>query len=161
MPVLGIVDIAGRRSQDGHLLLVKHHGQVVGDLSPGGKYHPFGCFKFHNIHDPFIGELVKIEPVAYVVIGGNRFGIIIDHYGSPAFPADRQQGLYPAPVEFHGASNAVSPRAQDYYGASVLLIINVVFPAPVGQVQVIGPGRIFGCQGIYLLDNRSDTQRFP
>ena len=160
VPVFGIINIFSLRAEDGNFLRIKGHGQVIGYLASGRENHPPGRFQFNNIHNPFKSQLVKIEPVAHVVIGRNGFRIVIDHYRTPAFPANSQQRLHTAPVKFNGTPNAVGSGAQYHNGPFVLFIINIMSHPSVGQVKVIGPGRVFGGQGVNLFYHRQNAQRF-
>ena len=88
MPVFGIINGNGRSSQNIYLLLIKPHGQVIGYLSSHRKNNPMWIFQFNDIHYPFKGEFIKIQPVADIIIRTYGFGIVIDHNRPITFLVD-------------------------------------------------------------------------
>ena len=113
--------------------------------------------EFDDVEYPFEGQLIKIEPVAGVVIGTDRFGVIVDHDGPEVLLLDGLDGIDRAPVEFDRASDPVCPRSQYNHRAVVAGIFDVVFGAVISNVEVVGHGRVFACQGIDLFDYRQDV----
>ena len=99
--VFGVIDILCRCAEYGHVLCIETHGKVVGYLSTGGDNHSVGVFEFDDVHDTFEGELVEIEAVAHVVVGGHCLGVVIYHYRAVAFLSDGVKGLYSTPVELY------------------------------------------------------------
>jgi hypothetical protein len=79
MPVFGIVNGNRGSPQNRHIMLIKPHGKVIGYLTTHGKYNTHGFFKFNDIHYPFKGEFIEIQPVAGIIIRTDGFRVIIDH----------------------------------------------------------------------------------
>ena len=158
--VLGVVDTLGRSTQDGHLLRVEFHRQIVGDLSAGGDDDAVRVLQLDDIHHPFEGQFIEIESVADIVVGRNGFGVVVDHHGTEAVGADGVQGLYAAPVELDGRTDTVGAGAEDDDGFLVAEVVDVVLDAAVGKVEVIGLCGELAGQCVYLFDDRQYAQPF-
>ena len=89
------------------MLVVKPHGQVVGDLPPHGNHHSLGCFQLHHIHDPFEGKLIEIQAVTDIIISTYCLGIIIDHDRPVSLFVQGIECVDTAPVKFHAAADPV------------------------------------------------------
>ena len=101
VPVFGIVNALGACSEYVHLLLVKSYGKVVRNLSSRRYYHSVRHFHFYDVHYSFEGEFIEIEPVADIIIGGNRLRVVIYHDTPVSFLANGVQCLDSAPVKLH------------------------------------------------------------
>ena len=155
--VFGIVDALGRGAEDTDLLRVETQGQVVRYLTAGRDDDAVRVLQVEDVHDTLEGELVEVEAVAHVVVGGDGLGIIVNHHTAVALLADGVQGLHAAPVELHAGADAVGARTEDDDAAVVAQVADVVGRAAVRQVQVVGLRRIFGGQRVYLLHHGHDT----
>ena len=63
-----------------HMGLIKAGSQVIGYLSAHGENHTMRLLKIKNVHDTLISELIEIEAITHVIIGGNGLGIVINHH---------------------------------------------------------------------------------
>ena len=105
--VFGIVDALGRGAEDADLLRVETQGQVVRYLTAGRDDDAVRVLQVEDVHDALEGELVEVEAVAHVVVGGDGLGIIVNHHTAVALLADGVQGLHAAPVELYAGADAV------------------------------------------------------
>ena len=142
------------------MLLVQTHRQVVRDLAACRNNHAVGIFEFEDIHHTLEGQFVEIEAVAHIIVGRDRFRIVVDHHRTPALLADRFQRLHTTPVELYRAADPVSAGTQHDDGAMVTYILHIVFRTAIGQIQVVRLRRIFGSQRIDLLHYRKNTRLF-
>ena len=143
------------------MFVVQPHREVVRDLAAGRDDHPFGFLEVGDVEHALQGQLVEVEPVADVVVGRDRFGIVVDHYRTQPLPADRVQRIDATPVEFHRAADPVGPRSEHDHRTLVVREFDVVRRAVVRDVQVVGHRRVFGRQRVDLLDVRRDAAHFP
>ena len=111
-----------------------------------------------DFHHRLEAQLVEIEPVADIVVGGDRFRVVVDHDGLVAAAAQRIQGVHAAPVELDAGADTVGAGSQDDDGVGAVLEGNIVHLAVVGHVEVVGHGREFRGQGVDLLDVRAQAQ---
>ncbi len=154
MAVLGIVDRAGRCAQYVDSAGVEAGGEVVGYLAAHREDGAVGLLQVDDVHHALKGELVEVEAVAGVVVGRHGLGIVVDHHRAPALFLDGHQGIDRAPVKLHRRADAVCARAEHYHRAVVVEVVDIVLGAVVGEVEIVGHGRILGCQGVYLLYHR-------
>ena len=63
--------------------------------------------------DVFEGERLEVEAVARVVVGGDGFGVAVDHDGLVAVFAKREGGMAAAVVELDALPYAVGAAAED------------------------------------------------
>ena len=155
--VFGIVDALGRGAEDTDLLRVETQGQVVRYLTAGRDDDAVRVLQVEDVHDTLEGELVEVEAVAHVVVGGHGLGVVVNHHTAVALLADGVQGLHAAPVELYAGADAVGARTEDDDAAVVAQIMHIVGRAAIGQVQVVGLRRIFGGQRVYLLHHGHDA----
>ena len=113
--------------------------------------------QLNDIHHALKGEFVEVKAVAHVVVGRYGLRVIVNHHRAPAFALHREQCIHATPVKLHRASNAVSTRAEHHYRAVVVQVGHIILAAVVGEVEVIGLCRIFGCKCVNLLHHRCDT----
>ena len=152
VPVLGPVDRQRRGAQHRNVLPVEPDGQIVRNLSAHRHDDAFGHFEVQYVEYAFERQLVEIEPVAHVVVGRYRFGIVVDHDRLVAELAGRLHGIDRTPVEFDGASDAIGPRSEHDHRLVVLEIGNVVVRSVVGHVEVVGQVRIVGSHRVDAFD---------
>ena len=160
LAVFGIVDTLCGCSEDIYVLFVQAHRQVVRYLSSGRDDHAVRIFEFEDVHHAFEGQFVEVETVAHIVIGRNRFRVIVDHHRAPTLLANRVQRLHAAPVELYRATDTVSTRTEHHNRTFVAQILHIVFRSAVSQIQVVGLCRIFGGEGIDLFHYRKDATIF-
>ena len=70
------------------------------------------AFKVNYVHHTLKGQLVEVEAVAHVIVGGNSLRVVVYHHRAVAFFADGLQGLHTAPVELYRRANAVGTGAK-------------------------------------------------
>ena len=114
-------------------------------------------FQFENIHHALEGELVEVETVTHIVVGGDGLGVVVDHDGAVALATDGLQGLDATPVKLHGTTDTVGARSEHDDGVAVVLEVHVRLRAGVGDVEVVGLSRILRGQGVNLLHHRQDA----
>ena len=61
------------------MLFVKAHRQVIGYLAACRDNHAVRIFQFEDIHHTLEGQFVKVKTIAHIIVGRNRFGVIVDH----------------------------------------------------------------------------------
>ena len=142
------------------MLLVQTHRQVIRDLASGRDNHTVRILQFENIHYTFECQLIEVKAVAHIVVGRNRFRVVVDHNRAPTLLADRVERLHTAPVELYRATDTVSTRTQHHDGAFISQIMHIAFRSVVSQVQIVGLCRIFGSQRIDLFHHRKDAAVF-
>ena len=158
MPVLSLVYAGSFSAEDIHPALVKPEGQVVRNLTSHGHYHPVWLLQLIDVHHPFKGELIEIEPVAHVIVCRHGLRVVVDHHTAVPFFPDGVQCIHRAPVEFDGTSDPVRPRAEDNHRTVVMEVFDVIEISVICEVQIIGLCREFCRQSIYLLDTRHNAQ---
>ena len=107
MPVLRPVDVRGGGTEYVHAALGELDGKVVRYLPSHGDDHSLRGLEPDDVHDPFERQFVEIEPVADVVVGRDRFGIVVDHHAPVPAAADGVERLHAAPVELGRGSYPV------------------------------------------------------
>src|SRR3990167_4914495 len=108
--------------------------------------------------DLFERKLLEVEAVGCVVIGGDRFGIVVYHYRPVPFALARMERLYARPVEFHGGTYRI--RTASEYRDLLCTAYDVVLGAVVGEVEVIRFGGEFPRERVYLFDHGEDLEAF-
>ena len=157
MPVFGTVNRLRRCTEYRHTFLLKPHCQVIWYLATHGEDNTSGHLKVEYIHNTLKGELVKIQPVADIVIGAYCLRVVIYHHSPEAFPAYCVNGIYRAPVKLNARSYPVRSRSEDHNRPFVVLIPYIVLTTAVGEVQVICLCRILCRQGVNLLYIRNNA----
>ncbi len=79
MPVLCLIDIQWRGSQNLYSVLVTFHGQIVRNLPSHRDDKPQGSFFLINIGHGLKAQFIKVQFVADIIIRADSFGIIVDH----------------------------------------------------------------------------------
>ena len=133
-----------------YLLLMQAHGQVVGNLSSHGYNHSFGHLEVMYVHNPLEGEFIEIEPVAHIIVCGDGFRIVIDHDGAVTLIVYCLQGIHTTPVKFDTRTDPVGSRSHYNYRSLIVFKLYIVLTTTIGQIEVIGLRRIFGCKRINL-----------
>mmetsp|Transcript_6967 Transcript_6967/g.17402 ORF Transcript_6967/g.17402 Transcript_6967/m.17402 type:complete len:225 (-) Transcript_6967:3492-4166(-) len=86
--VLASVDRLHRSAEDLHAAAVEPHRKVVGRLAPHGNDNAGGLFKLNDIHHRLVAELLEVQAVGLVVVGGHRLRVAINRYGLVAERAE-------------------------------------------------------------------------
>ena len=157
VPVFGVVNALGACAEDGHILRIETHGKVVRYLAARRNDYAMRILQFEDVHDTLEGEFVKIEAVAHIVVRGYSFGVVINHHAAVALLADSVQRLHTAPVKLYRGADAVRARTEHNDRLTVAQVMHIIGNAAIRQVQVVGPGGIFGGKGIYLFHYGQDA----
>ena len=157
MAIFCAVNVNGLCAQNLHFLSVEFHCQIIRNLSTSGKNCAVGCFQIDDVHHPFKSKLIEIQAIAHIIVGGNGFGVIVNHHRTPALTLHSEQRIHTTPVKFHGTTNAVSTRTNHHHRFAIVFISNIVCSAVVGHIQIVGLSRIFSRQGIDLLNHWLDA----
>ena len=157
MAIFCVVNVDGLCAQNFHILCIKFHRQIVRNLSTSGKNCAVRCFQIDDVHHPFESEFIEIQAIAHIIVGGNGFGVIVNHHRTPALTLHGEQRIHTTPVKFHRTTNAVGTRTNHHHRFAIVFISNIVCSAVVGHIQIVGLSRIFSRQGIDLLNHRLDA----
>mmetsp|Transcript_26885 Transcript_26885/g.61267 ORF Transcript_26885/g.61267 Transcript_26885/m.61267 type:complete len:685 (+) Transcript_26885:1043-3097(+) len=111
--VLACVDRVDRGAEnlDGAALR-QAHGQVVRRLSADRDNHTRGLLQRGNVKHSLVAQLVEVEPVGLVVVGGDRLWVAIDDDGLVAQRSEALDARDRAPVELHAAADPVGAATQ-------------------------------------------------
>src|SRR5271157_376204 len=153
LAVLGEVDAFGRGSDDGHACAFQRQGKIerrlsaeLDDDTDGGAACGFVLVDGHHV---FVGEWLEVEAVAGVVVGGDGFGIAVDHDGLETIVAQRECGVAAAVVELNSLPDTIGPAAQDddflAIGRSGLVFVFV------GRIHVRSEALELGGAGVHAL----------
>ena len=135
----------------------ERQGQVVRDLAARRDDDPVRGLQFDDVHHPLETQFVEIQAVAEVVVGRDRFRVVIHHDAPETVLPEGLEGLHPAPVELHGGADPVGARAEDDHRTAVPLEGDVVLRAAIGQIEVARRRGILGRKGVDLLDRRDEA----
>ena len=117
--VLSIINALGTGTEDIYILRIQTESQIIGNLATGRYNDSVRILQFENIHHTLESQLVKVQTVAHIIVGRNRFGIIINHDTAVTLLTDSLQSLHATPVKFHRRTDAVSTRTQYHDGFMV------------------------------------------
>ena len=93
------VDIDWRSTEDGHILTVEFHGEVVWNLTTHADDDATRLFEVDDIEQTLKGEFVEIEAVAHIVVGRYGLGVVVDHDALITQLASGIDGIDRTPVE--------------------------------------------------------------
>ena len=93
-------------------------GDIEGRLTAKLDNDPFGLFLFIDAQDIFDRQRLKIEFVGGVVVGGNGFGVAVDHDGLKALIPEGEGGMNAAVIKLDTLADAVGAAAQNHDLAS-------------------------------------------
>ena len=105
--ILCSINILCLCTQNRNLLFIEVHRQVIGNLSACRDDNAMRILQFNDIHHPFESQLVEIQAVTHIIIGRNRFRIIVDHHRAIALLSNGVQRLHTTPVELHRRTDTV------------------------------------------------------
>ncbi len=145
-------------AEDGNILRIQTHSEVIRYLSAGGDNHAVRLFVVQDVEHTLKRQLVEVQTVAHVIVRRHGLRIVVYHDTAVAAVAYGVQCLHTAPVELHRRADTVSSRTEHHHRTAVVLILNVVGCAAVCEIQVVCLCRIFGCQCVNLLDHGNDAQ---
>ncbi|MQM40400.1 hypothetical protein KBTX_04451 [wastewater metagenome] len=77
--------------------------------------HAFWLFVLINIHNAFPKNRLKVEFISGIKIGGNGFGITVNHDGLITHFLSGLHGVYARVVKLNTLTNAVGAAAQNYH----------------------------------------------
>ena len=75
---------SGGRSPDGSVGFGEGNGEFERGLAAKLDDDAFGVFRFDDVEDIFFREGFKVEAIARIVVGGDGFGVGVDHDGLKA-----------------------------------------------------------------------------
>ena len=120
------VDVFRPGPQDRNAAVGKPQCQVVRDLTADGDHDAVRILHLHDVHDTLVGQFVEIQAVAHVIIGRDRFRVVIDHNAPVTLFLDGLQAGYRAPVEFDRTADAIGTRTEHDDRTPVVLVMDVV-----------------------------------
>ncbi len=142
--VFGTVNRHRRCSQNRHMAAVELHCQVVRDLAPHAHNNTARRFQVYYVHYTLKRQLVEIQAVAHIIVGRNRFRIIIYHYRLIAKFATCRCSIYRTPVKLYRRTYAVRTRTKHNYVVARIHVVRYrVCVSPVSNIQVVCQVRIF------------------
>ena len=179
-PVFGHVDRVGRSSpnlrwQVGVALQSRQqrNRQFQGCLTTKLHNHALGPFRFDDVQHIFLGQRFKVEPIAGVVVRGNRFRVGVNHDRFVAIRLQRKGSMTTAIVKLNPLANPVGATTQDHYFLSItrqgFRFRRHGFRFVTSQHQTAGfiggvvVGRVgfkFGGAGVHGFVNRHNAQAF-
>mmetsp|Transcript_39184 Transcript_39184/g.118391 ORF Transcript_39184/g.118391 Transcript_39184/m.118391 type:complete len:327 (-) Transcript_39184:3231-4211(-) len=106
----------GGRSHDLNPALVELRREVVRRLPADRDDHPGGHLEIADLAHRLKRQLLEIQAVALVVIGGDGLWVAIDHHCAVACFAQGAHRTHGAPVELHRSADPVAARAEDDEG---------------------------------------------
>ena len=157
MAVFSTVDRQRRSTQYRNILAIQFHCQVVRDLATYGYDHTLRHFQVHHIEYTFERKFVEVQTVAHIVVGRNRFRVVVDHDRLVTQFTCSLCCIYRTPVELYGRTDAVSTRSQDHYALVVLVVRDIMFATVVCHIQVVSQFRMFGSDRVDTFYARQDT----
>ena len=115
--VLGRVDRLGRGPEDRDPAHVEERGQVLGELATDAGDDPTERFEVEDVPDALERDLLEVEPVRAVVVGGDGLGVRVEDRDT-GDPLDLQpiHQVHGRPVELHARADPIRARADDEHG---------------------------------------------
>ena len=111
--VLGAGDVRGRRPEDLHAGRLEPRGEVERGLSPELDDRAVAPLALVDLHHVLERQRLEVEPVARVVVRGDRLGVRVHHHHlEPPLP-QRERRVAAAPVELDALPDPVRPAAED------------------------------------------------
>ena len=135
------------------------HCQIVRNLSAYWYNDTTRLFQVNHIKHTFKWKFVKVQTVAHIIVGRNRFGVIVNHDWFVTQLACSLYSVYRTPVKFYGRTDAVCTWSQYDYWFFILIVINIVTCSGIGHVQIVGQFRMFRRNGVDALYSRKYVQR--
>src|SRR5882762_4429112 len=126
-------DALGRGADDVDSVFLQTEREVewclaaeLGDGAPA-------LFPLINMEHVLQGKRLEVKVVARVVIGGNSFGVRIDHEGLETIFFERERGVNTAIIKLNALSDAVRSSAQDHYLPLIRIMAHFIIAAIVGR----------------------------
>ena len=156
LAVLCQVDGLGLGAHDVHALVLQGLRQLERGLAAQGDHHAVGLLCVDDVHHVLVGDGLEVEAVGGVVVGGDGFGVAVDHDGLVAQVVQGVGGMDAAVVELDALADAVGARADDHglllaAGSDLGLLV-------VGLVVVAGLGGELGGAGVDGLEDAHHAQ---
>mmetsp|Transcript_90928 Transcript_90928/g.257440 ORF Transcript_90928/g.257440 Transcript_90928/m.257440 type:complete len:207 (-) Transcript_90928:451-1071(-) len=98
-PVLGHVDRPCRCAQQGDAMLCQLRGQIVRRLAAHRDDDSSGSLEPANLQYSLQGQLLKVKPIALVIVRGDCLRVAVDDHGAVAGLSERPHSAHAAPVE--------------------------------------------------------------
>ena len=74
-----------------------------------------GFFLVVNVQDTFEGDFVEIQLVTHVVVGGDSFGVVVEHDRAVVHVPQLLDTLHSTPVELDTGAYSVHSTAQHHH----------------------------------------------
>ena len=153
--VLGVVNHLWRGAENLDVEAVERQSDVVWSLSTHGNQNTAGRLKLVDILDGLEVDVLEVEAVSLVIIGGDSLWVVVDHDSLVSVLTESADGADRAPIELDRGTDTVDTRAKNH--DPVIIEVNIVLRSVVGHVKVVGESWEFSSDGIDLLDKWSDT----
>ena len=160
MTVFRTVDRKRRSSQYRYRLTVKLHRQVIRYLSTYWYNDTTRLLQINHVKYTFKWKFVKIQTVAHIIVGRNRFGVVVDHDRLVTQFARSLNSVHRAPVKFNRATDTVSARTQYDYWFLILIIVYIVTFHCIRHIQIVSQFRMFGSNRIDAFYCRKNPHSF-
>lgn len=154
--VFASIDHQGAGTEDVASITEQRQGKILGLLTSDRNDNTVRLFELVYIQDTLHRQLLEVELVRLIVIGGDGLRVIVDHDARNTLFFQSSGSANGAVIEFYRATDSVGSRAED--DGSNLARFDVIGTIVVGHVKIVGLGGELGGQGIDLLDNREDTK---
>mmetsp|Transcript_11341 Transcript_11341/g.36015 ORF Transcript_11341/g.36015 Transcript_11341/m.36015 type:complete len:302 (+) Transcript_11341:945-1850(+) len=157
--VLGSVNAQRRRAGDADTRVVQRQRQVVRSLTAKGDKDAKGwIFQLDNVQDAFDRQLVKVQAVRLVKVGGDGLWVVVDDNRRVASGTQRTRRTHGRIVKLDRRPNAVRARPKDDARLTVARPRNVVRrTCIVTEVQVVGGSSNLASQRVDALHKRHDA----
>jgi|GEM_PF-5978622 len=159
-PVLRRLDGPKSRPQERNADIREFHPQPQGGLSPVGGEHAPGLLPANDGQDILHRQGLQVEGIGKVVVGADRFRIVVRHDGPDSHCLEGFHRLHAAIVELYPLPDADRSRPQhhDRWGG---VIRRSVACDSVGSIKVPGTGRCLARAAIHFPESLLDAQGQP
>ena len=165
--VFGDIHVIERSTDDADTFFIQALGQFERRLPAELHDDAIGFFVFDDLPEVFPENGFEVEFIGNVEIGGNGFGVAVDHDGFVAGFLDRLQTMHAAIIEFDALADAVGSASQydDLFliGNNAFVARKFIFVnrfAFKGRVEVRCLGLELSAAGIHHLIHTGQSHRF-
>ena len=130
LAVFGAVDGVSARPENRHAGTGKRNGELQRRLPAELHDESVGLFDLDDVHDVLERQRLEVELIRGVVVGGDRFGIAVDHDGLEADLLERERSMNAAVVELDPLPDPVRTASEDHDLLLVALRAGFTLEAP-------------------------------